>query len=1057
MKKKILISLFLFTLYFSANSQPLINESFTAGTLPSGWTNTAIQGSETWLFQNNPALNSTSNGYYTVFDDFALGSGVTPNEATLTTPSFNCSGRTNVTLRLTQYWEAVEFTHGYIEISIDGGTNWIQYADYSTTTIGSLGSPVITDIDLTADAAGQSNVQVRFRYTDGNQYGKYWYIDDIQIFSYSDVAVTELLSPVAIDCGGAYSSAETVSIRIYNYSGDSISNIPVVCDVTGASTQTISEVYAGTIAPFSYYDYTFTATLDLSNQGIHNLNIYTNLASDEYPGNDTIYRAKQQIISTLPYNQNFNTNDGDWSTGGTSNWTYGTLVNFGGPSGEGHSWANRLSGSYNNGESSWLLSPPFDLTNYDGVTLSFDVKYETESCCDRIYAQYSQDGGGSWTTVRTVAGSSSNNWVHFEDNINLTVCDPTCFRIRFLFTSDGSVTRTGGGAIDNVNVVEYTNVNDAAATGETHFIYKCSYTDNESFTFSYKNNLQNVICNLPVTIEVTHPTEPTQTQTIIIPQVNPGQVLSQTFTGIDLTNTAGGDYTINMFTNLAGDTDPSNDNAPTITLPYDLNTLPYSEDFNTDDGRWASNSRWTYDQTNLWWTSNGYNNHNSTYLMSPTFDLTNYPDPIVEYDINWGFESCCDHGYFQFSLDGGSSWTTIHQFNASGGWQHITDTVHLNVCVADCVHFRYFIGSDGSVTSSGFQIDNFMMSQNNNVNDVATIDVDYLNKCTLTNAENITFSLQNVATNQVCDVPIEITVTHPSAAPQTFNATIAGPISAGQRINYVFPSTVDFSDNSGLYTVDAHINWTPDINNTNDQVIRTTKQPTINTFPYSQDFDTFDNGWVQNGSTSNFTWENTSFTKMGGNSGYGNSWVTSKEGQYNNSETGWVMSPQFDFSALTCPTIDFWVNYDFYNDNDYVILESSIDGGATWQKVGGSGEHFWYHIEPGALLPTPYPSWTLSTDGAWVFKQHDLPSLAGESCVHFRFKMVSNNSSQDFGFAFDNVNIYDNNEDVGVTAIINPDNTFCNNSMGEEVTIEVSNFSCNDVTIGNVDVRVEIT
>ena len=37
--------------------------------------------------------------------------------------------------------------------------------------------------------------------------------------------------------------------------------------------------------------------------------------------------------------------------------------------------------------------------------------------------------------------------------------------------------------------------------------------------------------------------------------------------------------------------------------------------------------------------------------MTPSFDLTNYPDPVVNYDLSYDFESCCDHGYFQFSLD----------------------------------------------------------------------------------------------------------------------------------------------------------------------------------------------------------------------------------------------------------------------------------------------------------------------------------------------------------------------------------------------------------------------
>ena len=74
----------------------IIQEDFSSGSIPTGWSTSAIQGTAVWGIQNAPAFGSTSGTFYAGFDDAALGAGVTPNESDLTTMSFDCSGRTAV-------------------------------------------------------------------------------------------------------------------------------------------------------------------------------------------------------------------------------------------------------------------------------------------------------------------------------------------------------------------------------------------------------------------------------------------------------------------------------------------------------------------------------------------------------------------------------------------------------------------------------------------------------------------------------------------------------------------------------------------------------------------------------------------------------------------------------------------------------------------------------------------------------------------------------------------------------------------------------------------------
>ena len=148
----------------TAKSDIIIQEYFNSGSVPTGWTNTAIQGAATWNIQNAPAFGSGSGTFYAVFDDAGLGAGVTPNESALATNSFDCTGKTAIYMNLQHHWYGVESTHGYIEVSNNGGGAWTTIMDYEKITRGSIAAPQDTTFDISALAANQANVLVRFRY-----------------------------------------------------------------------------------------------------------------------------------------------------------------------------------------------------------------------------------------------------------------------------------------------------------------------------------------------------------------------------------------------------------------------------------------------------------------------------------------------------------------------------------------------------------------------------------------------------------------------------------------------------------------------------------------------------------------------------------------------------------------------------------------------------------------------------------------------------------------------------------------------------------------------------
>ncbi|NQX85505.1 MAG: hypothetical protein HRT67_06320, partial [Flavobacteriaceae bacterium] len=69
----------------------------------------------------------------------------------------------------------------------------------------------------------------------------------------------------------------------------------------------------------------------------------------------------------------------------------------------------------------------------------------------------------------------------------------------------------------------------------------------------------------------------------------------------------------------------------------------------------------------------------------------------------------------------------------------------------------------------------------------------------------------------------------------------------------------------------------------------------ITSYPYSEDFETDDGGWVAD-NTTNGTWALGAPTGAVINSaGSGtNAWVTNLSGDYNSNENSWVTSPVFD-------------------------------------------------------------------------------------------------------------------------------------------------------------------
>lgn len=226
-------------------------------------------------------------------------------------------------------------------------------------------------------------------------------------------------------------------------------------------------------------------------------------------------------ISVFPYNEGFETSNGNWTTGGNfSDWAWGTpakAVINGAASGTKCWIVGGLTGSsYNDAEASWLQSPCFDFTSLQYPYISFAVFWEMERRFDGASFQYSTDFGATWTNVGSVSdpvNCLNDNWFNYtpiqyintlstvrdgwSGNIQTTAgsclggggsgrwvtanhCMPNLAGVpnvifRFIFGAGTTCNNYEGFAVDDITISE-------APPNSAAFIYSCTNSTTVNFT-----------------------------------------------------------------------------------------------------------------------------------------------------------------------------------------------------------------------------------------------------------------------------------------------------------------------------------------------------------------------------------------------------------------------------------------------------------------------------------------------------------------------------------------------------------------------------------------------
>ena len=223
--------------------------------------------------------------------------------------------------------------------------------------------------------------------------------------------------------------------------------------------------------------------------------------------------------------------------------------------------------------------------------------------------------------------------------------------------------------------------------------------------------------------------------------------------------------------------------------------------------------------------------------------------------------------------------------------------------------------------------------------------------------------------------------------------------------------------------MDAWTGLPGDTDPVNDSAIgyQVVNVPVINAFPYYQNFEIGSGGWTSGGNLN--TWALGTPTKSIISSAFsGNTcWITGLSSPYNDGENSFVISPCFNMSALSNPHISMAINWNTEFSWDGAVLQTSIDGGSTWQNQGNLGDLNWYNDNsingnPGGQQ-IGWSGRISSSNGSngWRVAIDTLVGVAGQSSVFFRVAFGADGSITDEGVAFDDIYI----QDGAITGLVN--------------------------------------
>jgi hypothetical protein len=172
--------------------------------------------------------------------------------------------------------------------------------------------------------------------------------------------------------------------------------------------------------------------------------------------------------------------------------------------------------------------------------------------------------------------------------------------------------------------------------------------------------------------------------------------------------------------------------------------------------------------------------------------------------------------------------------------------------------------------------------------------------------------------------------------------------------------------------------------------------------PYFSDFEADNGGWVAS-ADGLFEWGTPAQPII--NAAYSGSrvWMTGLAANYPNSASSTLMR-EFDFSNAANPLFSAQLFIETENNFDGMVLESSIDGGATWQYVDIAAMYNSPAVTYGSF---PNQNKWSGRGSAYILVEGYLTDLAGQTSAWLRLRFASDSSVNGNGIAIDDLSVTD--------------------------------------------------
>jgi PKD repeat protein len=299
MNRKLLISAALFSqLAGMVNAQVIYSETFSNQALP-GWSIVTPSGPVMWKWSNTAASTGSSPGTFdhagaanghVIVDSDGDSDETTKEYSTLTSGPINCSGKATVILSFYEFYARFQNDTPRVFISSDS-VNWtmVHNPALGLAANQSTANPSLVEVNVTAQAANQATVYIRFSWK--GTYDYWWFVDDVTLFvpSSNEAEVTAVDNLLTNGCN--LSNAEPISITFRNKGLSPISTLTAYYSINGGTPVSETATLGTPINFTESATYNFTQTANFTTADIYSITGWVLLAGDTINENDTAFSA----------------------------------------------------------------------------------------------------------------------------------------------------------------------------------------------------------------------------------------------------------------------------------------------------------------------------------------------------------------------------------------------------------------------------------------------------------------------------------------------------------------------------------------------------------------------------------------------------------------------------------------------------------------------------------------------------------------------------------------------------------------------------------------------